>query len=407
MIQQHTLKNGLTIIGQTMKSVGSVAINFMIPCGASTLPKGCDGLSALLSDWIIRGAAENNSKQLSDKLDNLGLHRHTSIGSSFMTFSVVMESSNLDKAIDLYGDILLSPQLKDDQFALAKQLAMDEVASLADDPRQKVMLELREKFYPAPLGNITIGKLDTLKKLDPQRVRDIYAQNFNLSETIISIAGNYDFDLICRKLEQKFSFDQSIAPTDIEIGSKGPLYSHIDNDGAQIHIGMMTETVTETDPDYYNAISAITILSGSMSSRLFTEVREKRGLCYAIGAHYHSLKTAAGIMTYAGTTVDKAQETFDVIKTEFNRLRDGVSEDEVQIAKTGLKSRLIMQSESTANRAAGIGSDYFIFGKARPLTEIKKKIEQLTIESINSFLKKDNFGQFTVVTIGPNQINIG
>ena len=100
-------------------------------------------------------------------------------------------------------------------------------------------------------------------------------------------------------------------------------YTHVNNDGAQVHIGLMTDTVKLVDEHYYDARVAVSVLSGGMSARLFTEVREARGLCYAIGARYHSLKDAAGIMCYAGTTPDKAQETLEVIIEQFNKLQKG------------------------------------------------------------------------------------
>jgi predicted Zn-dependent peptidase len=166
----------------------------------------------------------------------------------------------------------------------------------------------------------------------------------------------------------------------------------------------MTDTARFTDPDYYNARVATSILSGGMSARLFTEVREKRGLCYAIGARYHSLKDAAGILCYAGTTPDKAQETLDVIVAEFRRLAEGVTEEELDRAKVGLKSSLIMQSESSGSRAGAIGSDFYMLGRVRSLDEIKEKIEATTVESITAFLNRKPFEDFTVVTIGPREV---
>jgi predicted Zn-dependent peptidase len=168
----------------------------------------------------------------------------------------------------------------------------------------------------------------------------------------------------------------------------------------------MTETVKPTDVDYYNARIAISVLSGGMSARLFTEVREKRGLCYAIGARYHGLKQAAGIMCYAGTTPDKAQETLDCIIGEFNRLGEGITEDEIARAKVGLKSSLILQSESSSSRAGAIGSDHYILGRIRSLDEIKDKIEATSVDSVLAFLRSNPFREFTVVTIGPKQVNV-
>ena len=168
----------------------------------------------------------------------------------------------------------------------------------------------------------------------------------------------------------------------------------------------MTGTVKPSDEDYYNARVAISVLSGGMSARLFTEVREKRGLCYAIGARYHALKEAAGIMCYAGTTPDKAQETLDCVIGEFNRLGEGISAEEIDRAKVGLKSSLILQSESSSSRAGAIGSDHYILGRVRSLDEIKDRIEATSVDSVLAFLRNNPFRDFTVVTIGPKQVNV-
>ena len=186
-------------------------------------------------------------------------------------------------------------------------------------------------------------------------------------------------------------------------------YTHINSDSAQVHIGLMTGTVPPTDDNYYNARMAVSVLSGGMSARLFTEVREKRGLCYAVGARYHSLrvptrrgpKDAAGIMCYAGTTPENAKVTLDCIIGEFNRLGEGISQEEIKRAKVGLKSALILQSESSSSRASAIGSDYYMLGRIRTLDEISEKIEATSVDSVLSFLRDNKFWDFTVVTIGP------
>jgi predicted Zn-dependent peptidase len=403
---KHTLKNGMVILGEPMEAVESVAFGFMLPAGAGRLPDGCCGASNVIADWIFRGAGDKDSRQLSDAIDGLGLVRGRSIGSSHISIGAALESGNLAKALDLYADIILKPSLKDDQFELARQLAIEEVMSLDDDPRQKVMLKLREHFYPSPLGRNTVGDIEELKALTAQISGQIIEDKFDLSQTIFSVAGKYDFDAICRQLEKLFESEQQQSDESIQLNPGQEKYTHIDNDGAQVHIGLMTETVNPTDENYYNARIAISVLSGGMSARLFTEVREKRGLCYAIGARYHGLKDAAGIMCYAGTTPDKAQETLDCVIGEFNRLGEGITEDEIGRAKVGLKSSLILQSESSSSRAGAIGSDHYILGRIRSLDEIKDKIEATSVDSVLAFLRANPFGEFTVVTIGPKQVNV-
>ena len=118
------------------------------------------------------------------------------------------------------------------------------------------------------------------------------------------------------------------------------------------------------------------------------------------------MKEAAGIACYAGTTPDKAQETLNVIMDQFNRLADGISEEEIKRAKVGLKSALVLQSESSSNRAAGIGGDYYMLGRVRSLDEIKSKIEATTVNSVLGYLRNNKFTDFTVVTIGPKEIKV-
>jgi len=405
-LDEYVLKNGMVLLGEPMKSVESAAFNFMLPAGAAQMPDGCCGAPNVATDWIFRGAGEKDSRQLGDALDGLGLHRSTAIGSSHVTIGAALEAGNLSEALNLYADVILKPLLSNAQFEPARQLALDGVLALDDDPRQKVMLQLREKFYPDPLGRSTAGQVDELKDLTAERTRRIIEENFDLSRTIFAVAGKYDFDAVCRQLEGLFESDRKSRAEAVTIGSGIGKYTHIQNEGAQVHIGLMTKTATLADPEYYNARAAVSVLSGGMSARLFTEVREKRGLCYAIGARYHGLKNAAGIACYAGTTPEKAQETLDLIIAEFNRLREGISAEEIERAKVGLKSSLILQSESSSSRAAGIGNDYHILGRVRSLDEIKSKIQETTVDSVLTFLQKNRSEDFTIVTIGPKEVAV-
>jgi len=403
---KHILKNGMVVLGEPMEAVGSVAFGFMLPAGAAMLPDGCCGAANVVADWVFRGAGDKNSRQLSDALDGLGLHRAGSVGSSHITIGATLEADNLAEALDLYADIIRQPSLDKDQFELARQLAVDGVLALDDDPRTKVMLKLREQFYPSPLGRNTAGDIDQLKALTSDKTRQIIKDKFNLSQTVFAVAGKYDFDAVTAQVEGLFEADSQKpleAPT---VNGRPGRYTHIHNDGAQVHIALCTETVKPADENYYDARVAVSVLSGGMSARLFTEVREKRGLCYAVGAQYHGLKEAAGIVCYAGTTPDKAQETLDVIIQQFDKLGDGISEEEIQRAKVGLESSLILSSESSSSRAGAIASDHYLLGRVRSLDEIKNKIEATSVDSVLGFLRNNRFKNFTVVTIGPKQVTV-
>lgn len=395
----------MVILGEPMDSVDSAAFNFMLPAGAAMLPAGCCGAANVISDWIFRGAGGRSSRQLSDALDGLGLHRSDFVSSSHLTAAAAMQADNLPDALKLYADVIRRPNLEPDQFAPARQLVIDSIHSLDDQPQQKVMVELKQRFYPYPLGRSTAGKIDDLKKLTPAKTSRIVKNSFNLSETIFAVAGKYDFDAIVRQMTELFETNRTLPAESIVQKPAAAGYTHINSPAAQVHIGLMTGTVKPADKDYYNARTAVAVLSGGMSSRLFTQVREKAGLCYAIAARYSGLKDAAGIVCYAGTTADKAQQTLNIIIEQFRQLHEGLDDCELERAKIGLSSAVVFQSESTIGRSGAIGNDYYILGRVRSPEEIKRRINETTVESVSKFLLNNRFEDFTAVTIGPKKIN--
>jgi predicted Zn-dependent peptidase len=404
---KHVLKNGMVLLGEPMVGVESVAFDILMPAGASLMPDGAKGAANVIEDWMFRGAGALDNRALNDAMDGLGLHRSSSVGSAHLAIGAALEASNLAEAIALHADVIRKPHLTDEEFEPARQLAIESVQALDDEPRQKVMLELRRRFYPDPLGRSTAGEIDELRGLTAAQTRRIIKYHFNVGQMIMSVAGKYDFEKVCKQVERLFGRVKGKPMEPLHVGLPSGKYTHIHNDGAQVHIGLMTKTVRFTDPDYYNAKLATSVLSGGMSARLFTEVREKRGLCYAVAARYHSLKEAAGLICYAGTMPDKAQETLDVIIAEFRRLADGISQEELERAKVGLKSSVILQSESTSSRSSAIGNDYYMLGRVRSLDEIKGNIEATTVDSIIKFLRSNPFEDFTIVTIGPKEVRVG
>lgn len=405
-IESYILPNGMTLLGQFVAGVESASFSFLFPGGNALIPDKACGAAVVLDDWMFRGAGPYNSRQLIDALDGLGLHRQSGPSAESLSFSASMEAGNLIRAIELYAEILLRPRLEEEQFEPGRQLALQSLAALDDDPRQKVSFELYEQFYPDPLGRPSVGKEQDLRGLQPEQTRQIKSALFDGSGAILAVAGKMDFNKVCRRVEDLFAQAPAIKspPPPLRPALRG--YRHIPNEGAQVHIGFMTEVPPLGSPAYYQILAAVSILSGGMSSRLFTEVREKRGLCYAVGARYHSHRQIAGISGYVGTTPDKAQQTLEVTLGEFRRLCRGIAQDELDRAKVGLKSSLIMKNESTSARAGHLASDRFYLNRVRPLEEIRDSIESLTVQSVQEFLSGCGFEEFTLVSIGPKPLEV-
>jgi len=158
--------------------------------------------------------------------------------------------------------------------------------------------------------------------------------------------------------------------------------------------------------DYFQAWGAVGVLSGGMSARLFTEVRERRGLCYSVYATYHTLRDLGGVFCYAGTSAERAQETLDVTVAELLRLAQGVEAHELDRLKARIKSALIMQQESSSARSSAIGRDWYHLGRVRNLEELGRLVDELTWRTISEYLADNPPHDFTIVTLGPRQLEL-
>ena len=405
-IQTHLLENGLTLVLEPMADVQSAAFSLLVPAGSIYDARGQNGTAAVLTELIARGAGERDSKQLSSDLDNLGVQHQESVGSSHLTFSGATLSENLGPALRIFGDIVRRPHLPSAQFDAARAGVEQSLRAIEDEPRQKVMVELRRRSYDAPWGLPSEGNLDDLPQITPDSIRDQYERCFRPNDSILGIAGNIDIAHIKGVVEEVFgTWEQQSAP-EIQTAPHGAAHGHLEHESTQTHIGIAYDSVPYREPAYYTAWAAVGVLSGGMSSRLFTEVREKRGLCYSVHASLHSLPHEARVFCYAGTTAERAQETLDVTVQELVRLGDGIEEDELARCKARAKSSLIMQQESTFARSSSIARDWFHLGRVVTLQEVHEKIDALTVDGVLDYVGAHPARDFTILTIGPRSLEV-
>jgi predicted Zn-dependent peptidase len=404
-VYQHTFANGLTLLAECMTHVRSAALNFLIPAGSVCDPSSRLGLASVLTDLITRGAGSRGSRELSLALDSLGLDRDESAGVIHTRFWAATVARNLSAALELYADILRRPHLPAEELEPVKALALQDLQSLEDEPRQKIMVELRKHHFPPPLGRDRRGTVEGIRSLTPDLVRSHYQRFFQPKGSILSVAGNLDWQPLLEQVGKLFGDWQASAPPPLDFGAPLPKRHHIEKDTHQTQIGIAYASVPFGHAEYYRALGAVNVLSGGMSARLFTEVREKHGLCYAIWATYQTFKDRAAIIGYAGTTNERAQQTLDLTLAELQRLAQGIEPDEVKRLQAGLKSSLIMQEESTSARAASLASDWYYLGRIRSLDEIQRAIEGLTPAGILEHVRAHPAGDYTIVTLGPKALS--
>ncbi|CAN5278507.1 pitrilysin family protein [soil metagenome] len=405
-VHQHTFPNGLTLLAERMDHVRSAALNFMIPAGCVYDPPGSLGIASVLADMITRGAGDHDSRDLSLALDNLGLDRDESVGSMHTRFWAATVAQNIPAALELYADILLRPHLPEDEMEAVQMLALQDLQNLEDEPRQKVLIELKARHYPNPLGQDRRGIAPDIEALTVEKIRAHYQRLFSPKGAILSVAGYLDWEPLRDQVGRLFGDWKGGGELDVRTSGTPTGSTHLNKDTTQTQVALAYPSTPIGHPQYYDALGAVNVLSGGMSARLFTEVREKRGLCYSVWASYQTFKDRASILAYAGTTNERAQETLDVMVAELKRLADGIDVEEIERVQAGLKSSLIMQEESTSSRAGTLASDWYYLGRVRSFDEIQSAVNALTPDSILRHLRDYPARDFTIVTLGPKALTV-
>lgn len=405
-IHHEQLDHGLHLVVEPMAGVKSLAMTMLLPGGAAVEPANQLGISTVLSEMLERGAGGLSAREHSDALDQLGVHRSTDNSIYHQTLRATMLSDKAPLAMPLLLDMILRSNLEEESFEPSRDLCLQALASLRDEPQQQIGELIRQQHQPAPYGRSTYGNEATLKSMTLEDVRDFAGHTLVPDGAILSMAGDIDISRAKALIEPLIENWQGTAPAYPDPMPAVRGYHHENSCSAQVHIALAMDAPPEKSEDSLTQKIAVSVLSGGMSGRLFTEVREKRGLCYAVYARYAGQRDRGVITGYAGTVPQRAQATLDVFVAELKRLSEGVEESEFQRAVVGMKSQLVMQGESSAARASAVASDVFLIGRPRSLDERSEAVDKMTLDRLNDYVKANVLDQMTLVTLGPEPLRV-
>ncbi len=406
-IQTHRLANGLTLVAENMSHLRSAAWSLLIPAGAATDPAGHSGAAQLLSGMVYRGAGDRDARALSNALDDLGVQRGGRVESEYLALGGALLADDLAAALAIYADIVRRPHLPAAELDAERALAIQAIQGLNDNPTQRLFRELNRVYFPGPFGRSPLGEIDEITAITPADIQADHAARFRPAGAVLAVAGRVDFAALQATVEELFGDWDGAAPAaPAAVVRAEPLYQHLPQDTAQTQIGVAYTGVPLGDPNYYLARLALNVLSGGMGARLFTEVREKRGLVYSVAAFPRIFRGLGLVLGYAGTQPERAQETVDVLLGELRGIGRGVSAEELERARTGLLAALVMSGEATSSRAGAMASDVFLLGRPRTLDEIREAVEQVTLAELNDYLADHAPATFTVLTLGPAPVEI-
>lgn len=371
-----------------------------MPVGAACDPSDGIGFSTLLSELVFRGAGGLNSKQLSDAFDRSGVRRDLTVHSRHMALSGGFLGTEIGRAIELLTTTVSQPLLPEESLDPVRSLCLQSLKGLEDDPQSLAMVRLVECHLPPPLERSGYGNEDVLIGAGIDSLREHWEQYATAPGSIIAVAGGVDPDAVFAMFEQALPHSFATAPSVEATASPQRGRHHFEADASQVHLGLAFDGPPESDSNSMVHRVAIRALGGASSARLFTQVRQKRSLCYSVGASYRAGKDHGYVTIYAGTTPERAKETLEVCQHELAEMAKGIQRDEFERTVVGLKSRIVMQGESTRARAASLAADMDRLGQPRTLAELAHQIDVVTLDQVNAYLASTSFEPQTTVTLG-------
>ena len=350
-----------------------------MPAGCVHEPDRRLGLGSFACEMTLRGAGPRDNRQFVIDLDNLGVEHHASVSSARMTYGGATLAENLPAALAIFADVLQCPRLPQEELEACRQTVLQSLRAVEDEPAEKTMIELRRRFYPDPWGRSSLGEQEALETIGLDEIRDFVRRQFQPQGTVLGVAGRVEWEPLKDLVGRLFGAWRRArtAPPLPSVPPQRRLPARalrFGPDARRRGLRQPCPTATRT----ISAPGARSALGGGMSSRLFTEVRERRGLCYSVYASYHTLLDRAGVFCYAGTSAQRAQETLDVTLAELRRLARGIEPAELDRLKARIKTELVMQQESSFARASSIAREWYHLGRARTLDELQRIVDGLT-----------------------------
>ncbi len=395
-----TLPNGLRIFVAHMPQLLTLSVQLRLPLGTIGDPDDAEGLAVVLHEWLQRGAEERDAREQADAFERLGARRGGGVGRESAALGMVCLARDAAAALPLLAASVVAPRLADDEFEGARQLALQALAARDDAPNRRLFEAAVAARFAAPHGRSAYGRRRHLQRLGPERVRGAVAERVAPDGSVLVMAGGGDPEALASAAALAFGAWRGGArriasPTVRPAGRR-----RVRSDGAQTHIALVDSAVRPGEPGWPEQALAMTALAGAGGSRLWTEVRERRGLAYEVDSGVHTLAGDAFRTTVAATAPERVRETLRVLRRELQRLRGGLDAAELERARTLLRASLVLEGESSGGRVARLATDLWRLGRVRTTEEVLGALEAVTLERVNAFLAERPPLAATVVTVG-------
>ena len=383
-----------------------VSFQLRILAGMSSEPPRTLGLARLVEETLDKGTEAYTAQGLADAFDAIGAGRQSGTGRETMTFTCTVLPEHFERALELHAELLRRPKFPDDAVAVNVQLAKQELVALDDDAHGLVDKLITRQAYGPVAGRHQLGEHETLERITRTDLENYWRTHFCAGRIIAAVAGGIEPRRVADALTRHFdgfgsSRREGRGALPIEFN---PKTTHHDKALEQEHIAICWPGVDATHDEFPVQQVTLGILSGGMSGRLFTEVREKRGLVYWVSAWQETPRGAGMVFLGASTTPERCAKTYTTLLHEVDRLAEDITQDELDRAVTGIVANQETRGDATRSRCAELASDLFFFGRPVPIEEKVAKVQAVTIEDIRRYLTLHPRDRLCVITLGPRPL---
>jgi predicted Zn-dependent peptidase len=370
------------VVTDAMPHLETASLGVWVGSGSRDEQPDEHGISHLLEHMAFKGTSRRTARQIAEEIEAVGgdLNAATSIETTAYYARVLR--ADVPLALDVLSDILADPSFDSEELRREQNVIVQEIGAAEDAPDDLIWDKLQETAFPdQPIGRSILGTPATVRSFDRTRLAAYLKRNYRSPEMVVAAAGAVDHRAVVAEVERRFATFAGPRPPTPEparfIGG-----SRIEaRDLEQAHIALAMHGLSYRDPNLYSLQVFTNVLGGGMSSRLFQEVREQRGLCYAIYAFHAPYSDIGMFGLYAGTDAADVAELMRVVVGEINAAAETISEAEVARAKAQMKAGLLMALENSSARAEQLARQLFNWGRPVPLDELVQKIEAVTVES--------------------------
>ncbi|WP_262689593.1 M16 family metallopeptidase [Kordiimonas aestuarii] len=394
------LPSGLRVVSESRKSIQTVAVGVWVDIGARHEPKQLNGITHCLEHMLFKGTKKRTSRDIAFEIEAVGGHMNAYTSRDNTTYYARVMKDDMALALDLLSDIVLNSTCADVELKREKEVILQEIGQAVDTPDDIVFDHLQVAAYrDQPIGRTILGEPETVRALTRGDLQSYLKANYTAANIVISAVGNLDHDKLVGMVEEKFAALEPGTPKTAEqaVYTGGRIVEKRDLE--QVHIAAAWPGCSFAHPDYYALQVYSTILGGGMSSRLFQEVREERGLAYSVYSFTSSHKDTGIFGLYAGTGPDMAKDMMPVIKGEMEAVANGPTEEEFTIARAQLKSGLMMALEATTSRMEQLGRQILVFDRILPVEEMIENVEAVAKADVAQIASKIVSSNSTSVAI--------